>query len=304
MWIHSAFARFNPKLLKDKKKIMPKVAIITDTDSSLPPQVAAKSGIYQVPISIHFDGKSYSTGLDINDRLLFNEVDHLNRLPTTSAPNPTDYIKAYETAFKQGAEEIVCVCVSSKISATYSSALTARENFPERGIRVVDSLNLTMAQGFMVLAAAEAASKNASSAEIVTLVEETGKKIHTFVMLPTLKYLALGGRVDKKIAMLADTINIKPILTVRDGKLDLFEKVRTHKKAVERLLALVANVVQDKNIVRLAVIHVNEEKRATEMESLLRNAFSCPTKITITELTPGLSVHTGSGVVGIVVQTS
>jgi DegV family protein with EDD domain len=156
----------------------------------------------------------------------------------------------------------------------------------------------------MALAAAEAASKNASSAEIVTLVEETGKKIHTFVMLPTLKYLALGGRVDKKIAMLADTINIKPILTVRDGKLDLFEKVRTHKKAVERLLALVANVVQDKNIVRLAVIHVNEEKRATEMESLLRNAFSCPTKITITELTPGLSVHTGSGVVGIVVQTS
>ena len=283
---------------------MAKTAIITDTDSSLPTQIAAKYGIYQVPIGIHFDGKSYSTGLDIDDRLLFEKVDRLNRLPTTSAPNPADYINAYEAAFMQGAEEIVCICVSSRISATYCSAVTAREHFPGREIRVVDSLNLTMAQGFMVMTAAEAASSNASSAEIVDLVEETGKNLHVFAVLSTLKYLALGGRVDRKFALLADTINIKPILTMKDGKLDLLEKVRTHKKAVQRLLALVANAVQDKKIVRLALVHVNEVEGATEMETLLRRTFSCPPDITIAEFTPGLSVHTGSGVVGVVVQTS
>lgn len=282
---------------------MPKIAIITDTDSSLPLQLAADHGIRQVPIGIHFNGESYTTGLDIDDHSLFEKVDRLKRLPTTSAPNPMDYIAEFETAFEQGAEEIVCVCVSSKISSTYSSALTACEHFPGREIRVIDSLNLTMGQGFIVLAAAEAAAQNASSDEIVALVEEIGKKMHTVGMLPTLKYLALGGRVDKTIAELADTIHIKPILSVKDGKLELLEKVRTRKKAIDRILVLLEQSVQQKKIIRLSVFHSNDLRGAEEMETLVRQALPCPEKIIIADFTPGLSVHAGSGLVGVVLQT-
>lgn len=282
---------------------MPKIAIITDTDSSLPPQIAAAYGIRLVPIGIHFDGESYTTGLDIDDHSLFEKVDRLKRLPTTSAPNPSDFISEFEAAFEQGAEEIVCVCVSSKVSSTYDSAVTACEHFLGREIRVVDSLNLTIAQGFMTLAAAEAALNGASSDEIVALVEETGRKMHTFGMLPTLKYLALGGRVDKTVAGLADTISIKPILTVKDGKLDLLEKVRTRKKALQRLLVLVDQSVHKEKIKRLSVFHANDPEGAAEMEALVREVFPCPEEIVIAEFTPGLSVHAGSGLIGITVQT-
>ncbi|MEN6409510.1 MAG: DegV family protein [Anaerolineaceae bacterium] len=282
---------------------MPKITVITDTDSSLPPQLAAAYGIHQVPIGIHFNGESYTTGLDIDDHSLFEKVDRLKRLPTTSAPNPSDFISEFEAAFEQGADEIICVCVSSKVSSTYSSAVTAREHFSGREIRVIDSLNLTMAQGFMTLTAAEAALQHASLDEIVALVEETGKKMHTFGMLPTLKYLALGGRVDKTVAGLADAINIKPILTVKDGKLDMLEKVRTRRKAIQRLLVLMEQSVHEEKIQRLSVFHANDSEGAAEMEALVREVLPCPAEIIIAEFTPGLSVHAGSGLIGAVVQT-
>jgi DegV family protein with EDD domain len=118
---------------------MPKIAIITDTDSSLPAQLAADLGIHQVPIGIHFDDESYTTGVDIDDQLLFEKVEKLNRLPTTSAPSPADFVSAFEKAFSGGAEAIVCICVSSKVSSTYSSAVTACQQYAGRDIRVIDS---------------------------------------------------------------------------------------------------------------------------------------------------------------------
>lgn len=283
---------------------MTRIAIITDSDSSLPPQIAADLGIHLVPIGIHFDKESFITGLDIDDHLLFEKVDSLQKLPTTSSPNPDDFIKSFKQAFAQGADAVICICVSSKISSTYSSAMTAREHFPDREIRVIDSLDLTMGQGFMAMAAAEAALRNSDPDEIVAIVEETRKKMHTMGVLPTLKYLALGGRVDKHIASFADAINIKPILTVIDGKLDLLEKVRTRKKAVTRMLDLLAQKVGDKKIERMAIVHADDLEGAREMETLVRDVFKCPETILIAEFTPGLSVHAGAGLVAVIIQAS
>ncbi len=283
---------------------MPNIAVITDTDSSLPPQVATEHHIHQIPIGIHFNETSYTSGVDIDDRLLFEKVDRLNCLPTTSAPNPGDFTHAFKSAFARGAEAIVCVCVSSRVSSTYTSAMLAREHFPGEHIQVIDSLNLSMAQGFMALAAAEAAAKNAGMDEIVSRVQEVQKKTHTFAMLSTLKYLALSGRASKFVTGLADTLNIKPILTVQDGKLNLLEKIRTRKRAMERVLALMETAAGSQGLSRLAIIHVNDPQGAAEMETALRATVRCPEEIIIAELTPGLSTHTGSGLVGVVVQTN
>ncbi|MHC1770468.1 MAG: DegV family protein [Flexilinea sp.] len=282
---------------------MAKIAIITDTDSSLPSQMAAEFGIRQVPIGIHFTGESYTTGIDIDDRRLFEKVDKLSCLPTTSAPNPADFINVFEAAFKQGSEAIVCICVSKEASSTYDSAATACGQFPERDIRIIDSLSMSMEQGFMALAAADAAKRDAGIDEIVARVEEIRKKMHTYAMLSTLKYLAMSGRASKFVTGLADTFNIKPILTIKEGKLDMLEKVRTRKKAIDRLLVLLDEAVKNKGIDRMAVIHTNDLQSAIEMETILRATFQCPEEIIIAELTPGLSVHTGAGVVGVVVQT-
>src|SRR5512140_1649793 len=235
---------------------MPKIAIITDTDSSLPPQLAAKYAIRQVPITVQFDGESYTTGLDIDDRQLFEKIDALGRLPTTSAPSPGAFATAYKAAFQEGAEAILCICVSSKVSATYTAALDACESFPGRTVRVIDSLALSMGQGFMALAAAEAVQQGAGLEEAAGQAQDTGKRLHLYAVLSTLKYLALSGRVGKFVAGMADTLNIKPVLTVQEGKLDLLERIRTHGKAVERMLALTEAALAGKAVERLAIIHV------------------------------------------------
>lgn len=280
---------------------MKKIAIVTDTDSSLPPVTAEQFGIQQVPITVHFDQDSFTTGVDINDASLFTKVDQLKKLPTTSAPSPHAFASAYEKAFQDGADAVVCICVSSKVSATYNSALTACEVFPGRDITVVDSLSLSMGQGFMALTAAEAARAGASKEQVIEQVTETGKRIQLYAVLSTLKYLAMSGRVGKLVAGMADTLNIKPVLTVNEGKLDLLERVRTRKKAIDRMFELIQSGLDGKAIERAAVIHVTDQNGALELQDQIRAKFAYQGPVITAEFTPGLSVHAGSGVVGMVI---
>jgi DegV family protein with EDD domain len=282
---------------------MPKIAIITDTDSSLPVDLANQYGIRQVPITIHFEDSSFTTGVDIDDRLLFEIIDRQKKLPTTSAPSPSAFTSAYEAAFQEGADAILCICVSSKVSATYNSAVTAAEMLPDRDISVIDSQNLSMGQGFMVLAAAEAAGQGATKDEAITLALAAGQRTHLFAVLATVKYLAMSGRVGKIAAGMADTLNIKPILTMQDGKLELLERIRTRKKAVERALELTCASAHGKAIQRVAFMHVNNLIQAQELQSQLCGLLPCPSSAIMTGFTPGLSVHAGSGVVGVTLLT-
>jgi DegV family protein with EDD domain len=282
---------------------MPKTVIITDTDSSLPKEKAAEHGILQIPIGINFGDESFITDEDINDEKLFQMIDEQGRLPTTSAPNPQAYSDLFEKVFSQGAESIVCITVSSQVSSTFESAQKARDHFPDRDIHVIDSYNLSMGQGFMVLAASEAAARGANIEEIKSIVQQTGKNVHTYAILSTLKYLYMGGRISKLEASLADSFEIKPTLTVKDGKLAILEKNRTQKKAVKNLVNHIRKISQAKPIDRMVVIHVNEPDGASSLRSIIQDAVPCPQAIDLVELTPGLSVHTGKGLVGVVLKT-
>jgi DegV family protein with EDD domain len=290
-------------LVNEEYRRMKKIAVVTDTDSSLPVDVAARYGIRQVPITIQFGDESYASGVDIDDATLFAKVDRLKKLPTTSAPSPGAFANAYQAAFDEGAEGVVVVCVSSKISATYQSAISASEQFPGRPIRVIDSLSVSMGQGFMTLAAAEAASKGADLEQTVSAAQALQGRLHLFAVLSTLRYLAMSGRVGKIAAGMADTLNIKPILTMDDGKLVLLEKVRTRKKAVERMLDLSAAAVQSRGLDRAALIHITDAQGAADFGAHLRARLNISGEMLLTEFTPGLSVHAGSGVVGTVLVT-
>ena len=283
---------------------MKRIAVITDTDSSLSQSVAASYGIRQVPITVHFEDEMFRTGIDIDDKQLFEKVERLNRLPTTSAPSPGAFMEEYRAAFEHGADEIVCICVSSKVSATYTSAVAATEHFPGKIIKVIDSSTLSLGQGFMAIAAAQAVQEGAALDEVVAKALDVGSRVHVYAVLATLKYLALSGRVGKLVAGMADTLNIKPILTVQDGKLDLLERVRTRKKAIARVFDLVTADVDGKKIEKVGVIHGNHVAWANELRDQLCEKFICPDDVLIADFTPGLSVHTGSGVVGLAILTS
>ena len=279
---------------------MQSIAIITDTDSSIPFDLAARSNLYQVPMTIHFGVESYEAVYAVNDADTFRRIDKEGKLPTTAAPPPGKFIDAYRNAFDAGAEKIVCLCVSSEVSATFSAARAASEFFPGREIKVIDSRSLSMGLGYMALAASEAATQGASMRQITSIIEDIRQRTHLFAALSTLKYLAMGGRVSNIAASMATVLNVKPILTIRDGKLDLLERVRTQKKAWERVIELSAITTGDRQIEKMCILHVNAPDMAHEFASEIQSRMHCPSDIMFVEVTPGLSVHSGAGMVGTV----
>ncbi len=277
---------------------MPPIAIITDTDASIPLVVAEKYKIIQVPITVQFGNESFRAVYDIDDVATFARIDQDDKLPTTAAPSPGQFSNAYQTAFDSGARTVLCFTVSSEVSATYSSARQASELFPGKDIRIVDTRSLSIGQGFMVLAAAEAVASGASAEKAIAAAEGTRDRAHLFAALSTLKYLAMSGRVGHLAAGIAGVLEVKPILTIRNGKLDMLERVRTQGKAWGRLVELSVNAAACKGIERMAFLHVNALDAAKRFEVELRSVLPCPKECLYVELTPGLSVHAGAGLVG------
>jgi DegV family protein with EDD domain len=279
--------------------IMPKISIITDTDSSLPEAMAAEYHILQVPISIHMGDEMTGTDHTLTNTELFTIIDKAGKLPTTAAPTPGVFIEYFKQVFaEQKPDTLIYYAISGEMSATIKSAQIAADDLKDYDIRVIDSNTLSMAQGYMVLAAAEAARQGKSVEEIMATAEAVREKTVLYGGLATLKYLSMSGRVSHVTAGMAGMLDIKPILSVQNGKLDMLEKVRTRKKSWARMVELVTADVGNGKIARACVLHVNAQEAAKEFAGLLRDALPCPKDLPLVEVNPGLSVHTGAGLVG------
>jgi DegV family protein with EDD domain len=282
---------------------MSDIAIITDTDCSLPSDLARNHRIAQVPIMIQLGENSYRDAFEADNPLVFGWIDKEGKFPTTAAPSPGQFTDAFKKAFEAGARTVLCFCVSSEVSATYAAARSAAELMEGKDIRVVDTRNLSMGQGYMVLAASEAVEAGASADEALARAESVGKRVHLFASLATLKYLAMSGRVGHLAAGLAGLMDVKPILTVKDGKLQMLERVRTQSKSWARAIQVTAEAAKGGGIEKMAILHVKALEKAKQFEGLVRAALPCPTDIIYAEMNPGLSIHSGAGLVGVVFVT-
>ena len=279
---------------------MSHIAVITDTDSSLPLELAKKYNIVQVPILVQFGDESFRDVYDINNDALFARIDREGKLPTTAAPSPGQFVETFKQAFDSGADAVLCLNISSEMSATYASARQAAGMLPGKRIEVVDTCSLAMGQGFMVLAAAEAVAHGASIEEAIAAAEDVRSRTYLFGALATLKYIAMSGRVSHLAAGMAGLLDIKPVLTLQNGKLELLEKIRTQGKSWNRAVELSVEKTAGRKIEKMAVLNVKAPEEAHQFESLLCASLPCPDEITFTDITPGLSVHTGAGMVAVV----
>jgi DegV family protein with EDD domain len=278
---------------------MPKTAVITDTDASISLELAQKYDIAQVPIMVQFGDESFRAVYDIDDGQTFERIDKIGKLPTTSAPSPGQFVEAYKAAFNTGYTDILCFTVSSEVSATYTAALTAAELFPDKKITVIDTKTLTACQGFMVLSAAKALKNGFLKENAIATAQDVGKRSFLFAALATVRYLAMSGRVGYLAAGIANILDVKPILTLRNGKLDMLERVRTQNKAWERVVSLAVEKAAGSPIEQMTIVHVCAPEAAKKLEEMLRSYLPCPGEILYTELSPGLSVHSGAGLVGV-----
>ena len=282
---------------------MTRIAIVTDTDSTLPTELAEKYQIAQIPILIQFGEETFRTGIDIDDAGTFARIDREGKLPTTTAPTPGQFLEVYQEAFDHGAEAIISIHISCEMSATYSSAQKAAEMLPGKRIEIIDSRSCAMGQGFMAIATAEAAARGASVEQAITAAEDIRGRSYIFGALPTLRYIAMSGRVSQLAAGMAGLLDIKPILTLQNGKLELLEKIRTQRKAWARSVELSVEKAAGRKVERMAILHVNAPALARQFETLLRLDLPCPEEVIFADLTPGLSVHTGAGMVAVVFVT-
>ncbi|MEN6480538.1 MAG: DegV family protein [Anaerolineales bacterium] len=282
---------------------MPKIAVVTDTDSNLPAAVAERYNITCVPISIRFGDQVYRDAIDIDSSTLFARVDREGKLPQTAAPSPSEFQRAFSEALAAGAESLLCFCISTEVSGTCAAAQLAAQELEGHDITVVDTRQLSLAEGYMAIAAAEVAARGGSKEEALAAAWSVGERVHLYGALATLKYLALGGRISHLAAVTGSMLSIRPILTVRDGRLDLLEKARTRSRSWARVIELTAEQLGGRCPERMAVLHVAASDEAREFEAQLRASLPCPEEILMCELSPGISVHTGAGMVGVTFVT-
>jgi DegV family protein with EDD domain len=282
---------------------MPRIAIITDTDSSLPLDLAKQYNIVEIPILVQFGEESYQDVYDIDNAAVFARVDREGKLPSTAAPSPGKFVDAYRAAFEAGADQILCLTISGEMSAVYTAALRATEMFPGRIIQVVDSRTVAYGEGLMAIEAAKAIANGASMDEAIAAAVGLRNRTHLFAALSTLKYLAMSGRVGQVAAGFGSLLEIKPILTLRNEKLEMLERIRTQSKAWTRVIDLAIEASGDSEVEKLAILHVNAPEAAGQFELQIRAALTCPPGILHVEMTPGLSIHTGPGLVGVVLVT-
>ena len=278
-----------------------KVAIVTDSTSSLTQAMGQERGIHVVPIYVAFGTQTYRDGIDLDADLFYRSLRDSERLPITSQPTPADFVQTY-SALSEQAEAIVSIHISRKMSATLDSALSARRELPHVPIYVIDSRSVSMGLGLTAIAAARAAAAGQDAATVVRLVEGLIPKMNIIFTVETLEYLYKGGRIGGATALLGSTLNIKPVLYVKDGRIEPLERPRTRKRAVECVLDLMAERVSPSGDVHASVLHCAAPDEAQVLAGQVAARFHCVELLTV-EAGPIIGTHAGPGTLGVAFYT-
>ena len=275
------------------------VRIVTDSACDLPQALADELGIIIVPLSIRFGGDEFIDRRDLTVKEFWAKSAASPVLPETAAPPPGLFEQEYRALIADGASGIVVISLSGGLSATIQSAeLASRSVADEISIAVVDSQSCTMGLGTIVVATARAAQDGASFDEVTALATDLSARTKVWGALDTLENLKKGGRIGGAKAMLASVLSIKPIVEVRNGKVEEGGKQRTRKKA---LAFLIEKLQSYDNVENLAILQADCDD-VDQFLAMLRPHYSG--EIIVGDIGPVVGSHTGRGTIGLAFQTS
>lgn len=275
-----------------------KVAVVTDSTSSLTPAMGEEYGLHIVPEYVMFGDQTYCDGVNLDAETFYRLLQSSKRLPTTSQPTVQDFVKLY-TVLSEQVEAIVSIHISQKMSATLDSARAACQQLPGVPIHVIDSRSVSMGLGLIAIAAARAVAAGKEVNEVVSLVEALIPRVNVIFTVDTLEYLHKGGRIGGATALLGSMLSIKPVLYIKDGRIEPLERARTKKRAIERVLELMAEHVGEAKGLNAAIMHCNVPEEAQALSEEVRARFH-PAELLVTEAGPIIGTHGGPGTLGVV----
>ena len=276
------------------------VRVVTDSASDLTPGLAAANGITVVPLTIRFGAEELMDQRDLSPDEFWARCKASPELPETAAPSPGQFQAAYQRAADEGHEAILVITLSSKLSATFQSARAGAEAFGERlPIEVLDSESVTMGEGLLAIAAAEAAGAGAPLGDLVAAARRQQATTRVLGCLATLEHLQKGGRIGGAQALLGQILSIKPVVQVKDGVVAEESKQRTRSRALQYL----ANKVRAEGpLERLAVCTGAAPDVAELVDQLQDIEVRHPTLMV--DLGPVVGTHAGPGTIGVAYQIS
>ncbi|MBI4328792.1 MAG: DegV family protein [Chloroflexi bacterium] len=278
------------------------VHIVTDSTADIPPRTAAEFGVTVVPLTVHFGQQAYKEGLEISAEEFYLRLTTGAVLPRTSQPSAGDFAEAYRPLVTNGAE-VLSIHLSSKLSGTHNSALLGRQQLLDEAvgakrksptIEVVDTGQVSMALGLLILRAARMARAGTSLTDLVAWLQGALPRMRTFFVVQTLEYLARGGRIGRAQAFLGGLLNLKPILEIRDGVVEPLARVRTSTKAFERLAELSLEQAPAEEAV---VAYTTEPDPASTMARRLQEGLNLPS-VSIVQVGPVIGTYAGPGLLG------
>lgn len=279
---------------------MSKVAIVSDSTANIPASMLQNLPVSVVPLNVIFGHETFFDGVTIKSDDFYTRLQTSKVNPSTSQPSPEAFKNLFLKLLDDG-YDVMTIVISAKLSGTMDSALQAQAELPGAPIEVLDTYSTSMAMGYQVLTVARAAAQGASLHECKILAEIAREKTGALFTVSTLEYLHRGGRIGGAAAFLGTTLDLKPILTLKEGKIEAMERVRTLSKASDRLVELFLEQAQGHKTVRLGFLHAKaEEEAAALMEKVKQRIPASMIKEAIlAEVSPTIGTHTGPGTIGI-----
>jgi len=277
------------------------IGVLTDTTASIPARLSQKLGLEIVPYYVHRGLETLRDGIDIKPKEFAEWLKGATKLPTTSNPAPGDYLTGLGN-LAQRVKEIVVLTMTSKGSGAYQSCLAGvsilKEQHPGVRVKVVDTLQVAMSQGWAAIEAARAALAGLNFDQVAQRAREVAQKGTMIQTADTLRYLHMGGRIGKATHLVGSLLNIKPLIGMQDGVIVAVGTARSRLKAYRRMVGLMQQQVGEGARIKVAFTHVAALEQVEKLQELVAARFEC-VEVIVTDLSPALAVHSGPGTVGV-----